>query len=121
MADKKLHPETLALHAGWRADPSTGSVAPPIYQTTSYQFRDTEHAANLFALAELGNVYTRLIKGSSLAVLIGVIEVIKVGQQIIERTHEHVLIYGTLFVFFFLICYPLSLASRALERRWSYA
>lgn len=67
------------------------------------------------------NVYTRLIKGSSLAVLIGVIEVIKVGQQIIERTHEHVLIYGTLFVFFFLICYPLSLASRALERRWSYA
>lgn len=61
MADKKLHPETLALHAGWRADPSTGSVAPPIYQTTSYQFRDTEHAANLFALAELGNVYTRLM------------------------------------------------------------
>lgn len=61
MADKKLHAETLALHAGWRADPSTGSVAPPIYQTTSYQFRDTEHAANLFALAEMGNVYTRLM------------------------------------------------------------
>lgn len=61
MADKKLHPETLALHAGWRADPSTGAVAPPIYQTTSYQFRDTEHAANLFALAEMGNVYTRLM------------------------------------------------------------
>lgn len=56
----KLHPETLALHAGWRADPSTGAVAPPIYQTTSYQFRDTEHAANLFALAELGNIYTRI-------------------------------------------------------------
>jgi O-acetylhomoserine (thiol)-lyase len=56
----KLHPETLALHAGWRADPGTGSVAPPIFQTTSYQFRDTEHAANLFALAELGNIYTRL-------------------------------------------------------------
>tara|TARA_R110000782_G_scaffold268047_2_gene364033 strand:+ start:9089 stop:10381 length:1293 start_codon:yes stop_codon:yes gene_type:complete len=53
-------PETLALHAGWRADPATGSVAPPIYQTTSYQFRDTEHAANLFALAELGNIYTRI-------------------------------------------------------------
>lgn len=60
MTQRPLHPETLALHAGWRADPSTGAVAPPIYQTTSYQFRDTEHAANLFALKELGNIYTRL-------------------------------------------------------------
>jgi O-acetylhomoserine (thiol)-lyase len=60
MSDRPLHPETLALHAGWRADPATGAVAPPIYQTTSYQFRDTEHAANLFALKELGNIYTRL-------------------------------------------------------------
>ncbi|WP_022721746.1 O-acetylhomoserine aminocarboxypropyltransferase/cysteine synthase family protein [Rhodopseudomonas sp. B29] len=57
---KSLHPETLALHAGWRADPATGSVAVPLFQTTSYQFRDTEHAANLFALKELGNIYTRL-------------------------------------------------------------
>ncbi len=55
------HPETLALHAGYRADPATGSVAVPIYQTTSYQFRDTAHAANLFALAELGNIYTRIM------------------------------------------------------------
>ncbi|EIZ78171.1 O-acetylhomoserine/O-acetylserine sulfhydrylase [Novosphingobium sp. Rr 2-17] len=55
-----LHPETLALHAGWRSDPSTGAVAPPIYQTTSYQFRDTDHAADLFALKELGNIYTRI-------------------------------------------------------------
>jgi O-acetylhomoserine (thiol)-lyase len=54
------NPETLALHAGWRADSATGAVAPPIYQTTSYQFRDTEHAANLFALKELGNIYTRI-------------------------------------------------------------
>src|SRR5579871_1015519 len=54
-------PETLALHAGWRADPSTGSVAVPIYQTTSYQFQSAEHAANLFALKELGNVYTRIM------------------------------------------------------------
>ena len=60
MTRPSLHPETLALHAGWRADPGTGAVAPPIYQTTSYQFRDTEHAANLFALKELGNIYTRL-------------------------------------------------------------
>ncbi|MCG6205092.1 PLP-dependent transferase [Rhodopseudomonas sp. HC1] len=56
----KLHPETLALHAGWRADPTTGSVAVPIFQTTSYQFNNTEHAANLFALKELGNIYTRI-------------------------------------------------------------
>jgi O-acetylhomoserine (thiol)-lyase len=54
------HPETISLHAGWRADPSTGAVAVPIYQTTSYQFRDTEHASNLFALKELGNIYTRI-------------------------------------------------------------
>ncbi|WP_044871655.1 amino acid ABC transporter permease [Pseudomonas sp. LFM046] len=66
------------------------------------------------------NVYTRIIKTSSLAVLIGVVDVIKVGQQIIERTYESVLIYGFLFVFFFLLCYPLSAASRVLERRWSH-
>lgn len=58
---KTLHPETLAIHAGWRADPSTGSVAVPIHQTTSYQFKNTEHAANLFALSELGNIYTRIM------------------------------------------------------------
>lgn len=55
------HPETLALHAGYRADPTTGAVAVPIYQTTSYQFHSTEHASNLFALKELGNVYTRIM------------------------------------------------------------
>lgn len=60
MNERKLHTETLALHAGWRADPQTGSVAPPIYQTTSYQFHDADHAARLFALEELGNIYTRL-------------------------------------------------------------
>ncbi len=55
------HPETIALHHGWRADPATGSVAVPIHQTTSYQFNDTDHASNLFALAELGNIYTRIM------------------------------------------------------------
>jgi len=54
------HPETLSLHAGYRADPATGAVAVPIYQTTAYQFRDTDHASALFALQELGNIYTRL-------------------------------------------------------------
>jgi O-acetylhomoserine (thiol)-lyase len=51
----------MALHEGWRADPATGAVAVPIYQTTSYQFRDTDHAENLFALKELGNIYTRIM------------------------------------------------------------
>ena len=59
MSDSK-NPETIVLHAGWRSDPTTGSVAVPIHQTTSYQFNSTEHAASLFALAELGNIYTRL-------------------------------------------------------------
>ncbi|MEN9585619.1 MAG: hypothetical protein RLZZ616_2625 [Pseudomonadota bacterium] len=67
------------------------------------------------------NIYTRIIKTSSLAVLIGVVEVIKVGQQIIERTYASVLIYGLLFLFFFLVCYPLSLASRRLEQKWGNA
>jgi O-acetylhomoserine (thiol)-lyase len=58
MSDMKT--ETLVLHAGWRADPTTGSVAVPIHQTTSYQFNDTDHAASLFSLSELGNIYTRL-------------------------------------------------------------
>jgi O-acetylhomoserine (thiol)-lyase len=61
MAPKSKHPETIVLHAGHRADPTTGAVAVPIYQTTSYQFRNTEHAANLFALKELGNIYTRIM------------------------------------------------------------
>ena len=71
--------------------------------------------------APMINVFTRLIKTSSLAVLIGVVDVIKIGQQIIERTYESVLIYGFLFMFFFLACYPLSAASRALERRWNHS
>ncbi len=52
---------TRQLHAGQQPDPVTGSRAVPIYQTTSYQFRDTEHAANLFALKEFGNIYTRIM------------------------------------------------------------
>ncbi len=55
------NPETIVLHAGFRADPSTASVAVPIHQTTSYQFRDTDHAAKLFSLSEFGNIYTRIM------------------------------------------------------------
>lgn len=60
--------ETLQIHAGQTADPTTGSRALPLYQTTAYQFRDTKHAADLFALAELGNIYTRIMNPTQDAV-----------------------------------------------------
>jgi O-acetylhomoserine (thiol)-lyase len=59
--DRQLHPETIALHGGQVPDPTTGARAVPIYQTTSYQFRDSDHAAKLFGLQEFGNIYTRLM------------------------------------------------------------
>jgi O-acetylhomoserine (thiol)-lyase len=59
--DSQLKIETLALHGGQEPDPTTGSRAVPIYQTTSYQFKDTGHAAALFGLTEFGNIYTRLM------------------------------------------------------------
>ncbi len=59
--EQSFHIDTLALHGGQEADPTTGARAVPIYQTTSYQFRDSRHAADLFALAEPGNIYTRLM------------------------------------------------------------
>ena len=56
------HPETIGLHGGeYRSDPTTTSVAVPIYQTTSYQFKNAETAANLFGLKEFGNIYTRIM------------------------------------------------------------
>jgi O-acetylhomoserine (thiol)-lyase len=55
------HPKTLVLHAGFRKDSATNAVAVPIYQTTSYQFDSTEHAANLFGLKEFGNIYSRIM------------------------------------------------------------
>lgn len=61
MKIKTKNPETLALHAGQEPDPVTGARAVPIYQTTSYVFKNAEHAANLFALKEFGNIYTRLM------------------------------------------------------------
>lgn len=61
MAEKSYALETLALHAGQAPDPTTHSRGVPVYRTSSYVFRDTEHAANLFALKELGNIYTRLM------------------------------------------------------------
>jgi O-acetylhomoserine (thiol)-lyase len=61
MTERKLHFETLQLHAGQQVDPTTNSRATPIYQTSSYVFKNAEHAANLFALKEFGNIYTRIM------------------------------------------------------------
>ena len=61
MPENGYHFDTLALHAGQQPDPTTGARAVPIYQTTSYCFRDSEHAARLFALEESGNIYTRIM------------------------------------------------------------
>src|SRR5580698_4831628 len=62
MPTESHNAETIVLHAGsYRADPATHAVAVPIYQTTSYQFDSAEHASNLFALKELGNIYTRIM------------------------------------------------------------
>lgn len=61
MSERKYHFETLQLHAGQQPDPTTNSRAVPIYQTTSYVFNNAEHGANLFALKEFGNIYTRIM------------------------------------------------------------
>jgi O-acetylhomoserine (thiol)-lyase len=61
MTMQSRNAETLVLHSGPRHDAATGAVAVPIFQTTSYQFKSTQHAANLFALKEFGNIYSRLM------------------------------------------------------------
>jgi O-acetylhomoserine (thiol)-lyase len=61
MTLQSKNPETMVLHAGPRSDAASGAVAMPIYQTTSYQFKSTEHAANLFGLKEFGNIYSRIM------------------------------------------------------------
>lgn len=61
MSERQLKFDTLQVHAGQKPDPATGSRAVPIYQTTSYVFNNAEHAANLFALKESGNIYTRIM------------------------------------------------------------
>jgi O-acetylhomoserine (thiol)-lyase len=61
MTERRLRFDTLQIHAGQEADPTTGSRAVPIYQTTSYVFKNVQHAADLFALKEAGNIYTRIM------------------------------------------------------------
>ena len=65
LTNRSLRFDTLQLHAGQEPDPTTGSRAVPIYQTTSYNFKDSEHAANLFGLREFGNIYTRIMNPTS--------------------------------------------------------
>ncbi len=67
MSDNEWGFETRQIHAGTSPDPTTGARAVPIYQTTSYQFQSTEHAANLFALADVGNIYTRVMNPTTAA------------------------------------------------------
>src|SRR5664280_144495 len=86
MSEKTKNLSTLALHAGQVPDPTTGSRAVPIYQTTSYVFKSSEHAANLFALAEPGNIYTRIMNPTTdvleqrLAALEGGVGALAVGS-----------------------------------------
>ncbi|HWI53008.1 MAG TPA: homocysteine synthase [Symbiobacteriaceae bacterium] len=61
MSEQQYRPETLAIHAGQEVDPTTGSRAVPLYLTSSFVFKDTDHAARLFALQEFGNIYTRIM------------------------------------------------------------
>lgn len=63
--ERNLNFETNALHAGYQPDPTTGSRAVPIYQTTSFQFQNSDHAAALFALQQPGNIYTRIMNPTS--------------------------------------------------------
>ncbi|MGN0832018.1 MAG: O-acetylhomoserine aminocarboxypropyltransferase/cysteine synthase family protein [Kiritimatiellia bacterium] len=61
MSDNRLHPETLALHAGWNGDPATDACAVPVYRTTAYNFQNAQDAADRFALKKAANIYARLM------------------------------------------------------------
>src|ERR1044071_211793 len=109
MSRPKQRPATAALHAGQTPEPTTGARAVPIYQTTSFVFRSTEHAANLFALKEFGNIYTRImnpttdvlekricaLEGGALAIALGsgqaastfsILAVARAGDNIVSST-----------------------------------
>jgi O-acetylhomoserine (thiol)-lyase len=106
---KNYRPDTLALHAGQEPDPTTGSRAVPIYQTSSYVFHDTDHAARLFGLQEFGNIYTRMmnpttdvfekriaaleggvgalaVASGSAAITLAALNIVKNGQNFVSST-----------------------------------
>lgn len=90
--------DTLAIHAGAAPDPTTGARITPIYQTTAYVFRDTDHAANLFGLAEFGNIYTRLMNPTT-AVLEEKVAALEGGTAALATSSGHgaqLLIFHTL-------------------------
>ena len=93
---KSKNPETIALHGGdYSKDQATNSVAVPIYRTTSYQFDNTEHAANLFGLKEFGNIYTRIMNPTNdvlekrIAALEGGLLLLQLVQ---DKLHQHLLL-----------------------------
>ena len=98
MSTPQQHVDTVLLHGGQVPDPTTGARAVPIYQTTSYQFKDTEHAANLFGLKEFGNIYTRLMNPTTdvlekrIALMDGGVGRSRAGQRAVRdhaRAAEH--------------------------------
>jgi O-acetylhomoserine (thiol)-lyase len=101
MSERKFNFDTLQVHAGQKADPTTGSRAVPIYQTTSYVFENVEHAANLFALKEPGNIYTRIMNPTSdvfeqrLAALEGGVAALAVASGSAAVTYAILNIAGT--------------------------
>ena len=88
MSDKELGFDTLAIHAGAQPDPATGARATPIYQTTSFVFEDTDHAAALFALRAFGNIYTRLMNPTT-AVLEAKVAALEGGTAALATASGH--------------------------------
>ncbi len=100
MSERKLKFDTLQVHAGQKPDPTTGSRAVPIYQTTSYVFNDADHAENLFALKEPGNIYTRIMNPTTdvfeqrIAALEGGVAALAVGSGSAAITYSILNIAG---------------------------
>lgn len=100
MGERQLKFDTLQVHAGQKVDPTTGSRAVPIYQTSSYVFNNAEHAANLFALKETGNIYTRIMNPTSdvfeqrIAALEGGVAALAVGSGSAAVTYSVLNIAG---------------------------
>ncbi len=91
-----LRPDTLMVHGGQEPDPATGSRAVPIYQTTAYVFRDSEHAANLFGLKEPGNIYTRIMNPTT-DVFEKRVAILEEGAAAVAFASGHAAISGAIF------------------------
>src|SRR5918998_194003 len=78
--------ETRQIHAGAEPDPTTGARAVPIYQTTSYDLGDTKRAADLFALAEIGNVYTRIMNPTQAVLTLAILNIAEAGSHVVSSS-----------------------------------